>query len=209
MPAWAWALVVIGAAAAAGLLLLSIPVDVRVRFARPGSDAGALRVAWLWGAVSRAVPLGRSETPQPQRHRPAGRPKAPQEKRVRSPQRPGSGRRSRLPSLGFLARCLGLGLQLIKAVEVRRLRIRVAFGSALAEETGALCAVAYPVVGVLRGIVRKAEISIEPDFSAERFEYEVDGWVRLTPLRVLAPVLRFMLRPSNMSEISYPAGART
>jgi hypothetical protein len=107
-----------------------------------------------------------------------------------------------MPDLGFVLGALGTARRMMRAVQIRRLHVRVVFGSADPAETGFAYAAALPLLAVLSSVVPNTDAAVEPDFGGARLEYEVDGWVRVVPIRAALPALWFMLRPSTIGSLA-------
>lgn len=186
MPAWGWALTALAAALVTLLLALSVPVDFRFRAMRPPRDDARMRVEWLWGLVGFSF---------------AGSPRAVGRATPAKPEMPGGKKRRRrhaLPEMAFVLSVLRLGRSLLRAVEVRRLRLQVTFGSEDPIETGLIYAAAVPVSAVLSSVSANTEVVARADFQTPRFEYDLDGWVRIWPLRALFTFALFAAKPSSI-----------
>lgn len=190
MPAWAWALIAFGAATICGVLVLSVPVDVRFYVARPAERSAQFRLEWLWGAVGKSF-SGRTGAKRTARPEPPERRTHPRRKR-----------RGAMPGTGLIIGMLGALRRSARGIAVKRLKVNVVFGSPDAAETGLICALVFPVVAAAQPLLGKAEIEIQPDFDRERLEYEVDGWVRVSPLRIIVPFVAFGLRPSTLADLA-------
>ena len=64
-------------------------------------------------------------------------------------------------------------------------------------DTGRLWGVVGPLAALL-ATSRAMQVSIQPDFAAEVFEYQGRGYISVIPLQVLALLLAFALSPVTL-----------
>jgi hypothetical protein len=182
------AVLVAGGVLLALLALLAVPVDLAFRLEGAGPLGGEVAVRWLFGLVRARIPV-------PGARRAPARPEAAPEAAG-----PGTARAGRTRLLGlardpaFRRRAWRLAGDLLRAVRVRHLRLRLRLGLGDPADTGRLWAVLGPLGAMARGL-RRAEVRLEPEFGGEALELRADGRVRLVPLRLLALVAAFALSP--------------
>lgn len=171
----------------AGLLgLLAIPLDLGFAYRRGGDQPHAsCAVAWLFGAIRLRL------CPRPQ----AGRRRR---KAVKRQARAGGRPRRLLTMLrarGFPGRLVRLARDLLRCLHVRRLSLDVRLGLDDPADTGRLWGLVAPLASLLAPPPR-TRIAITPDFTAQVFEMECRGQVRIVPLQLLAFGLLFLLSPT-------------
>lgn len=173
------------------LLLLAVPVDLEVRLEGIDPLEGQVGIGWLFGLLRFRIPIPGAGRPEPE---PETRPKE-------APQRPRARGRSRnalaaLRPAEFRGRIYRLIRDVVRAVHVRRLSLRVRLGLGDPADTGRLWALMGPLDALAR--MGNAEVRIEPDFVDPVLEFEIDGRVRLVPLRLIALAVAFVLSPPTI-----------
>jgi len=172
------------------LLLLAVPVDLEVRLEGIDPFQGQVGIGWLFGLVRLRIPI------------PAARPTPEPETRPHEvPEQPRARGRARnalaaLRPAGFRGRVYRLVRDVVRAVHVQRLRLRVRLGLGDPADTGRLWALMGPLEALAR--MGNAEIRIEPDFLDPVLEFQVDGRVRIVPLRFVALAGAFLLSPPTI-----------
>ncbi len=187
-------LVVIAVLAGLTLLLLAVPVDVS--FGLEGIEAfkGQIAIRWLLGLVRFRIPLPRVGKP------PREREAAPKAAGARArPKAAGRGKRvlAVLQQTRFRKRVYRLARDLVRAAQVRELRLRMRLGLGDPADTGRLWAVVGPLSAAAQGL-RHAEVRIEPDFVDPVLEFQAHGRLVLVPLRFLAVAVAFALSPPSL-----------
>jgi hypothetical protein len=102
-----------------------------------------------------------------------------------------------LRSKGFLQSVVRLIHRLIRAIRFRDLALWLRAGFEDPANTGVLCGFLLPVGGFFQAL-RPSSVDVAPDFSQETFEFAFAGQVRITPVRLLWPVVIFGLSPSTL-----------
>lgn len=181
--------------ALAGLLLLlvvllAIPVELKFDLRRwEGEGKSSVALVWLFGAVR--LPLSSKGRSMPKKPR-----KVEQGKEGRS--RAGPGRMlAMLQTEGFPGRVLQLARDLFRRIRIRDLSLDARLGLDDPADTGWLWGVVGPLAAMLPAS-RAMQVSVQPDFAAEVFEYQGRGHISLIPLQVLALLVAFALSPVTL-----------
>ncbi len=174
------------------VLVLSVPLDMVIHLDVSGQPKLRLRLAWLFGLVSKEIKKGKRE-PEDKRRAVEGRPK----RRKRA-----IGARGILKILrtkGLLRQLKGLIKDFITRIEIRELVADFRIGLGDPAETGLLFALIGPATSFLRPPSR---LSLEPSFEDEPVvEGYLHGEIRLVPIRLVAPFIRFALSPATARAI--------
>jgi hypothetical protein len=175
------------------LLLLAVPVKVDFRVEGTESLSGRVGVRWMFGLVRIRAPFPRGGAPgrRPEEASRATRAREGSEAR-------GHGRHVlvALRQATFRGRVYRLVGDLVRAVHVRRVRLRMRLGLGDPADTGLLWAVVGPVNAVARW--RDADIRIEPDFLEPVLEFHAEGGVEIVPLRFILLAIGFALSPPTI-----------
>lgn len=171
------------------LVLLAVPVGLDFRLAGIDPLTGEVGVRWLFGLVRLRfqVPVVGKKTTRPR----AGRTRARPEPRGR-----GRNVLAALKQVAFRRRAYRLAGDLVRAVHLQRLRLRMRIGLGDPADTGRLWAVVGPLNAVAEP--RHVVVQIEPEFLEPVLEFKADGRVRLIPLRFLVLALGFALSPPTI-----------
>lgn len=175
------------------LLLLAVPVNLDFRVEGTASWSGQVGIRWMFGLVRLRAPFPRRGAP--------GR--SPEEESRAARERDGSGSRGRgrhvlaaLRQAAFRRRVHRLVGDLVRAIHLHRVRLRVRLGLGDPADTGFLWAVVGPLDAVARW--RGADIRIEPDFLEPVLEFHAEGGVEIVPLRLILLALGFALSPPTI-----------
>jgi hypothetical protein len=177
------------------LLLLAVPVNVDFRVEGTGSLSGQVRVRWMFGMVRIRAPFPRGGAPG---RRPEEESRATRTSDGSEPRGRGRGRHvlAALRQATFRGRVYRLVGDLVRAIHVHRVRLRVRVGLGDPADTGLLWAVVGPVNAVAQW--RDADIRIEPDFLEPVLEFHAEGGVAIVPLRFILPAIGFALSPPTI-----------
>ncbi len=143
-----------------------------------------MRLAWFFGLVSKEVSKA---------------PKKPEEKKTVTPgkrKRRGKGISARtifkiLRTKGLLKQLKGLLLDVLKCFKIRELRADFRVGLDNPADTGLLFALIGPAIFFLSRSV-PCQIRVQPSFEGEAaFQGYLHGAVRLRPIRLVTPIVRF------------------
>lgn len=172
------------------LALLAIPLDLDFSVQRrEGRQQGHGTLGWLFGVVR--LRLGNSKV------RDRAQAERPRIKRRRH--KPGGAHRviAMLRSEGFGRRLLKLARDLLRRIHIRELRLNLRLGLDDPADTGRLWAVLGPLAAML-ALLPHAHVTIEPAFSAEAFEIDGHGHIRVIPIQLLFVILVFVLSPTTL-----------
>jgi hypothetical protein len=164
----------VGLVAALILLLLSVPLRLSLRAA---SDPPVLDLAVGW-------PAGWL----PDIHLGARRPRAPKAPPRRDAALQGGGAERRRRALMALPRLLS---GVVGALRVERLSLRGRFGAGDPALTGQIYGACAPLVFGTAGLPR-LDLRVEPDFHRPCLSGEALAVLRLRPIRLALPALRFL-----------------
>lgn len=189
------ATVIAGGILLALLLLLALPVDLSFQTTGLHGFRAQFRLRCLFGLLHFGIDLPVA------RGGPARRvPTARKTRTARSARQTGPGR-PHLPlalrQADFRQRCLRLARDLLAALHLHQLHLRLRLGLGDPADTGRLWAVMGPLAAWAQGL-RGARVSIEPEFMEAVLEFQVQGRARLVPLQLLALVLGFVLSPAAL-----------
>ena len=142
-----------------------------------------LRLAWLFGLVSKEIKEGK---------------KKPEERRRMSEGKPDlieSGRRAKaifkiLRTRGLLSQLIRLLRDIFSQVRIRKLETNLRLGLDNPADTGLLFALIGPAIPFLC-LSLPYRIRVEPSFDKAAFEGYLDGSVRLWPIRLVRAFMRF------------------
>ncbi len=174
-------------------LLLAVPVAVDFRVEGTDSLSGQAGVRWMFGLVRIRIPFPRGGAP--------GRKSEEESRATRA--RDGSGPRGRgrsvlaaLRQSAFRGRVYRLAGDLVRAIHVRRVRLRMRLGLGDPADTGLLWALLGPVNAVAQW--RNADVRIEPDFLDPVLEFHAEGGVEIVPLRFVILAIGFAISPPTI-----------
>ncbi len=178
-----WVVVSLASLGLAIVLILSIPLAVTLRIDAYGRPEFKARLVWLFGLVSKE--LNKGKKPPAEKGRPAkGKPRL----RVS---------RGRAKAIFQVLRTKGLPGQfkrLLKDIfshlKIRDLEVNLRVGLDNPADTGQLFAFIGPAASRLNSAFPH-RIRVEPVFNEAVFAGYLSGAVRLRPIRLAAPLLRF------------------
>lgn len=172
------------------VVFLAIPVELKFDLRRwEGERKSHVTLVWLFGTVR--LPLGTKARPKPEQPR--------KEEKVKEGRRRAGPSRmlSMLQTEGFPGRVLQLARDLLRRIRIRDLSLDARLGLDDPADTGRLWGVVGPLAVMLPSS-RAMQVSIQPDFAAEVFEYQGQGHISIIPIQVLALLLAFSLSPITL-----------
>ena len=171
-----WVIIALAGLFALVVLVLSIPLDLAFRLDVYGRPKFSLRLVWLFGLVSKELKRGKKK---PSKRKPRKR-------------RGGRGIFRILRTKGLLRQLKALVMDILGCLKIRDLSIDFRVGLDNPADTGLLFATIGPSLIFLSPSVRRS-ISIKPSFEVEAvLEGYAQAAVRLRPIRLLVPLLRFV-----------------
>jgi hypothetical protein len=172
------------------LALLAVPVDLTFSMRRhDGEQESSGRLCWLFGLIRLRLDNNPSG-PRP-------RPKQPK----RNTHRRGKSRNTRYVvnflNEGLGGRMLRLSLDLLRRIRVYNLSLEARMGLDDPADTGRLWGMVGPAAAILAQLP-VVHVAIEPDFSAQTFQLDGQGHIRIVPLEMLWVILVFVLTPATL-----------
>ena len=178
-----WVIAALASLAVLATLVLCVPLDISIHLDVYGRPKFRVRLTWLFGLVSKEVRGGRK--------------KPEKKKRVVEVKRKlrERGRRARtifeiLRTKGLLRQLRGLLMDVLRRFKIGELKANCRVGLDTPADTGLLFAVIRPATLFLSSS-RVDEIRVQPSFDAAVFEGYLHGAVRLHPIQLVLPFLRF------------------
>ena len=208
-------------------LLLLWPVTLRFRY----DDRPRL---WAWVLFVRInIPLGGTDKPaKPVKQKKKGKPKP--DRKESSADKADDGKKNPFAAMveregfvgavgeiaGILRQLLQKVMRLVSHIRIPRLRLALTVGGPDAAQAairhGQVCTAVYPLLGLCSALMqmRPPQISVEPDFTADRWAVEADVTLRLAPLWVITAgisalwsLIRFYWQNVRSSSAAKPRGA--
>lgn len=160
------------------ILLLSLPLDLALHLRTGKERRFRVTVSWLFGIVQRDL-VG-------------------EKRRPKKPRRKKKERRRGFPSLlisrGLILRLVKLLRELLSRIAMRELVASFRIGLDDPADTGMVYGLVCATLPAL-GLWSKARIGVAPAFDEALFEASIDGAVRIYPITLLPPCLRFAFSP--------------
>ena len=180
-----WVVIALASLAAIIIFVLCIPLNAVLDIDIYGRPKFRLRLVWFFGLVSRGITKGRK--------------KPKEEKRIAEGKRKRKKRKIKartifkiLRTRGLLGQIKHLLRDILKCLKIRDLRADFRVGLDDPADTGLLFALIGPTIFFL-GSSRVHEIRVQPSFEDEAvFEGYLHGAVRLVPIQLVMPLLRFV-----------------
>ena len=181
-----WVVATLASLAAIIIFVLCIPLNAVLDIDIYGRPKFRLRLVWFFGLVSRGITKGRKKPKE-------------EEKRIAEGKRKPKKRKIKARTIFKILRTRGLIGQvkcllrdILKCFKIRDLRADFRVGLDDPADTGLLFALIGPLIFFL-GSSRVHEIRVQPSFEDEAvFEGYLRGAVRLVPIQLVVPLLRFV-----------------
>jgi hypothetical protein len=182
-----WVLIALAGLVGLIVLLLSVPVDAALNLDSTAKPRFRLRLVWLFGLLSKEL---RREKEKPEVIKKPAKKKATK------------GRGIAFPTVIRILRTKGLFKQIINLIKslfsqlkLRELAVNLRIGLGNPPDTGMLFAVIGPTATFLN-LPEQYQLRLQPSFADEAvFEGYLRGVLRLQPIGLAWPVLRFALSP--------------
>ena len=172
-----WVVAALASLAVVIVLVLCIPLDAVLHIDIHGRPKFQIRLAWLFGLVSKEITRAKKKKPKEKKRK--GRIKARTIFKI-------------LRTRGLLGQLRRLLWDIFRRFNIRDLRVNFRVGLDDPADTALLFALIGPATFFL-GSSRVHEIRIEPSFEDEVvFEGYLHGAVRLVPIQLATPILRFV-----------------
>jgi len=179
-----WVVITLASLAVILILVLSVPLDMVFHADAHGRPRFRLKLLWLSGLVSKEIT--RRKTPEEKK------------KAVKGKRKPGEGKRRLgdifgiLRTRGLLKRLTVLLRDILGCLKIRDLSADFRVGLDNPADTGLLFALIGPTTFWL-GSSLPHQIRVQPSFADEAtFEGYSHGAVRLRPIQLVIPLLRFV-----------------
>ncbi len=179
-------------ASLAGLIIfvLWVPLDIVLYLDMNGRPKFGLRLAWLFGLVSKEIKRGKKKPEE--KKRAAEKELKPQKRRM-SPRTIFGLLRTK----GLLKQFKRLLKDILGSFNIRDFRINLRVGLDNPADTGLLFAIVGPATHFLDSSIRH-EVKLQPVFDRAVFEGYSYGAVRLRPILLVLPFLRFIFSPTTV-----------
>jgi len=172
-----WVVATLASLAVVIVLVLCIPLDAVLHIDIHGRPKFQIRLAWLFGLVTKEITRAKKKKPKEKKRK--GRIKARTIFKI-------------LRTRGLLGQLRRLLWDIFRQLNIRDLRVNFRVGLDDPADTALLFALIGPATFFL-GSSRVHEIRIEPSFEDEVvFEGYLHGAVRLVPIQLATPILRFV-----------------
>ena len=172
-----WVVATLASLAVVIVLVLCIPLDAVLHIDIHGRPKFQMRLAWLFGLVSKEITRAKKKKPKEKKRK--GRIKARTIFKI-------------LRTRGLLGQLRRLLWDIFRQLHIRDLRVNFRVGLDDPADTALLFALIGPATFFL-GSSQVHEIRIEPSFEDEVvFEGYLHGAVRLVPIQLATPILRFV-----------------
>ncbi len=174
------------------LVLLAMPVTVAFRIDHIKEVKGQVSFHWLFGLVRFRTEIPGAAKAGPQRKR---KPAKKTEKRKTGAH--ARGVFALMKQSAFIRRAIQFIRDVLRAIHVRDLYLRLRIGLGDPADTGRLWALLGPVAGIAADL-RSAKVHFEPEFMDPVLKVESHGEVRLIPLQFIALATAFVVSPTTL-----------
>ncbi len=205
------------------LMLLAIPVTITFSVVRREDFSGRITFGWLFGLlrISPSIPTGAGRKRKRRRKAraaaesaEAGGPDGPGGPEAPSTRTPADGKRALaerlrrvLKTRGFVRGVLRFLHDMARCVRFVSLHVAGRFGLDNPCETGRLWGTFCAFTGFLHGTER-VQLRVEPDFDEAVLELDGRGEIRIIPVILFLPFIRFVLAPATL-RAAWSASRRT
>ena len=186
-----WVVVVLASLAVLIILVFCVPLDMTFHMEAYGRPKFRMRLLWLFGLVSKELGKGKRK-PEEKKRVAEGKPKH-RKRRIRA--------RTLIKILrtkGLLRRLGGLLRDTISRLSIKEFKANFRVGLDDPADTGLLFAIIGPAIFFLSSSWHN-QIRVEPSFEDEAiFEGYLYGTVRLRPIQLVPPFIRFIFSLSTI-----------
>lgn len=203
------------------LFLLATPVTISFSIVRREAFSARITIGWLFGLLRFTPSLARSgdRAKRRRRRRPVAAPPEPDDSSGEAPSEvpsevpPEAPRvqakrfRRLLKSKGFVRGVLRFLRDMARCVRFVSLRVAGRIGLDDPCDTGRLWGSICAVTGFLHG-AKRVRFLVEPEFNEAVFELDGQGEIRIVPVTLLLPTVRFVLSPATL-RAAWAASRRT
>lgn len=202
------------------LMLLAIPVTITFSVVRREGFSGRITFGWLFGLLRVTPSISTGSRRKRKRRQPArappesggpdgpGGPEAPSARTSADGKRAPAERLHRvLKTKGFVRGVLRFLRDMARSVRFVSLHVAGRFGLDNPCDTGRLWGTFCALTGFLHGTER-VRLRVEPDFDEAVFELDGRGEIRIIPVTLFLPFIRFVLAPATL-RAAWSASGRT
>ncbi|MDE2729365.1 MAG: DUF2953 domain-containing protein [Gemmatimonadota bacterium] len=196
------------------LILLAVPVTITFSVVRREDFSGRITFGWLFGLLRVTPSLSTGARRKRKRRRPArapaesggpGGPGGPEASSARTStdgkadgkRAPWERLRRVLKTRGFVRGVLRFLRDMARCVRFVSLHVAGRFGLDNPCDTGRLWGTFCALTGFLHGAER-VRLRVEPDFDEAVFELDGRGEIRIIPVTLFLPFIRFVLAPATL-----------
>jgi len=183
-----WVLATLSSLALLIVLVLCIPLDLTLHIDIHGRPKVRTRLVWLFGLVSKEIRRGEKKPRDKSRE-------------ARDKRKPGKKKGTVktafqiLRTKGLLKQFKRLLKDIISRFKIRELRVNLRIGLDHPADTGLFFAIVGPITYLLKS---PQHIILQPAFDEAVLEGDLSGAVRLQPIQLVVPLLRFALSLSTI-----------
>ncbi len=204
-------------------MLLAIPVTISFTVVRREDFSGSITFGWLFGLLRVTPSLSFGAGRKRKRRRPApataesaksSEPDGPDGPEAPSTRASAEGKRAPaerfrrvLKTKGFVRGVLRFLRDMARCVRFVSLHVAGRFGLDNPFDTGRLWGTFCAFTGFLHGVER-VRLRVEPDFDEAVFELDGRGEIRIIPVTLFLPFIRFILAPATL-RAAWSASRRT
>lgn len=203
------------------LMLLAIPVTISFSVVRKEDFSGRITFGWLFGLLRVTPSLSTGAARKRKRRRPARTPaesggpggpdgpsaRASTDGKADGKRAPAERLRRVLKTRGFVRSVLRFLRDMARCVRFVSLHVAGRFGLDNPCDTGRLWGTFCALTGFLHGAER-VRLRVEPDFDEAVFELDGRGEIRIIPVTLFLPFIRFVLAPATL-RAAWSASRRT
>ena len=183
-----WVLATLGSLALLIVLVLCIPLDLTLHIDIHGRLKVRTRLVWLFGLVSKEIRRGEKKPRDKSRE-------AREKRKPRKKKRNVKTVFQILRTKGLLKQFKRLLKDILTRFKIRDLRVNLRIGLDNPADTGLLFAIIGPITSLLKS---PQHIRLQPAFDEAVLEGDLSGAVRLQPIQLVVPLLRFTLSIPTM-----------
>jgi len=172
-----WVIITLTSLAVLVILVLLVPLDIVVQVNMPGRPRFSLKLLWLFGLIGKEVTGGK--------------------KVVKERRKPGEGKRNfryiieMLPTKDLIRQLNSLVKDILRRFKIKNLVADLSVGLGDPADTGLIFALIGPAAALLNSS-SPLQIRAQPSFEDDAdFAGYSQGMVRLWPIQMVAPLLRF------------------
>ena len=187
-----WVIAVLASLVILLIAVLCVPIDMALHVDGHGMPKFQLRLSWLFGLVDKEITRGKR---QPE-----------VKKEVEAKRKPGKRRWGIrgifeiLKARGLLGQSYDLVKGILSRLRIRNLVVDLRIGLDNPADTGLLFAVIGPALAFLN-LRFPHQIRVQPSFEEAVLEGYSDGRVRLQPIQLVTPFLKFAFSPAAIRAV--------